>query len=221
MALADLGTEIFEGLEVDLKKEAFLKNPPFSSWFRSEGSKQRLEGILGEAMTEVRSYISPKAATRILRRGETDIAAYSPPGELLKSELLAIGVVTVGARAGRGAHRSSLYEELVVDALENVALIEAESKVVMRLKAMADAEGLRTTRMIPPGSGRINWGTENQQFIFKNLDAARIGVVLTPSFVMLPRKSVSFVMGMGRDIEQAKDLFSCAGCRRLDCPYRV
>jgi len=221
MTLVDRETEIFEGLDVKLQKESFLKKPPFSSWFKSEGSRQRLEKVLDKVVEEVASYISPKAVIRVLCRDETDIAVYSPPGELLKSEFLAVGVVTIGERAGRDTGTGTLYEKIVVDALENVALIEAEHEVVMHLKGLADREGLKTTRMIPPGSGRINWGTENQQFIFKNLDAEKIGVVLTPSFVMLPQKSVSFVMGMGRDIEQAKDLFSCAGCLRLDCPYRV
>ena len=77
-------------------------------------------------------------------------------------------------------------------------------------------------KIFNPAIGRLTNGViENQEFIFKNLDASKIGVVLNQSFVMIPKKSVSFVMGMGHDIEQAKDLFSCAGCKRLDCPYRV
>ncbi len=221
MELIGERTKIFSDMEIGFKKETILENPPFSNWFRNEESRERLEKILDQLMNEVRSYVKPRAVLRVLRREETDIDRYDPPEPLLNSEFLAVGVVTIGETAGKGLNADKLYDSLVIDALENVALIEAERKVVLHLKGMADQEGLNTTRMVPPGSGRINWGTENQGFIFKNLEADKIGVVLTPSFVMVPKKSVSFVMGLGHDVEQAKDLFSCAGCDRLDCPYRV
>ncbi|MFH1821614.1 MAG: hypothetical protein ABH852_04140 [Methanobacteriota archaeon] len=221
MTLIDERTKVFSDIGIGFQREVILKTPPFTNWFKNEESKERLDKILGRTMKDVKSYIKPRAVLRVLRREETDIAAYAPPEELLKSEFLAVGVVTIGEKTSGKLNADRLYESLVIDALENVALIEAERKVVMHLKEIADREGLKTTRTIPPGSGRINWSTENQEFIFKNLGAWRIGVVLNSSFVMLPKKSVSFVMGMGHDIEQAKDLFSCAGCKRLDCPYRV
>lgn len=213
--------KIFNAIEIDLQKERILKNPPFSRWIKSGESQYKLEKLVEKLWKEVKSYLSPQAIYRILRREKTDINKYSPPEPLLKAEFLVVGIVTIGEQVEKNPKSKFLLESLVIDALENVALIQAQREVVEFIKKKAEQEDLKMTRIIPPGSGRINWGTENQEFIFKNLEPEKIGVQLTSSYSMKPIKSISFVIGLGGNIEQAKELFSCEGCKRLDCSYRT
>lgn len=54
---------------------------------------------------------------------------------------------------------------------------------------------------------------EGQKQIFSLVEAAEVGVTLTPSFQMIPRKSASLVIGLGADITDAgKPCNYCSLC---------
>ena len=54
---------------------------------------------------------------------------------------------------------------------------------------------------IPLSPGMVGWPVEQgQPQIFDLLDAGEIGVRLTESMMMLPRKSLTFVLGMGKEL---------------------
>lgn len=55
--------------------------------------------------------------------------------------------------------------------------------------------GLHLTPRFSPGYG--DWSLEAQKDIFAYLDAGGIGINLTPSCMMIPRKSVSGIVGLG------------------------
>lgn len=198
-----------------------MNNPPFSNWVKDKEHQEKLEGLVSEFLREVQSYVSPKGIVNVLRREKTDIDGYAPPDPILKSEFLVVGVVTIGERADKTPMKDKLLDSLVTDALENVVLIKAQRKIIEFIKGEAEKSDLKTMRVIPPGSGRTEWGIENQESIFKNLEPEKIGVKLTPGYSIKPKKSLSFIMGLGHDIEQASDLFSCDGCKRLNCAYRT
>jgi len=69
--------------------------------------------------------------------------------------------------------------------------------------------------------GYCDWVTEEQSELDRAIDFSRAGVRLTKSFMMVPKKSISAVVGIG-----AEGLFSptrrspCATCDQKDCDYR-
>jgi hypothetical protein len=61
---------------------------------------------------------------------------------------------------------------------------------------------------------------EGQPQIFDLVDAAEIGLVLLPSGMMVPRKSLSMVIGLGADVS-AKGV-PCDYCSMAErCRYRA
>ena len=172
MALMEEQVKIFDRIGIDFQKESILKRHPFSNWIKDEHFKEKLEKLADKTEEKVKSYISPKAIIHILPRREPSLNEYAPP-ELLKSDYLVLGVVTIGEQADKTPKGANLFESLVTDALKNVALIQAERKVVEFIMEIAEREKLNTTRIIPPGSGRTRWGIENQEFIFKNQQAEK------------------------------------------------
>ena len=80
--------------------------------------------------------------------------------------------------------------------------------------------GLSASRSFSPGAGASGWEIKHQRFLFDFLPEEPLGVELTPHFLMRPLKSVSFIIGIGSRVKQAKHPFSCEGCDRLDCAYR-
>ncbi len=210
--------EILEEIEIDLNKGKLLKEPPFSKWTGTQKSRKRIESLIEDLLDKYSSNIKPQAIYDIIDREKTDLENFSLPRPILDAKYLAFSTVTIGKQDREKEGRNSL-ESLITDALENIVLNKATREVVRKIKENT-RDGLKMTRLFSPGSGRINWGIENQELIFENLDAERIGVSLKSGCVIDPPKSISFLIGLGENIKQPDDPFSCQGCERTDCPYR-
>jgi hypothetical protein len=77
--------------------------------------------------------------------------------------------------------------------------------------------GLRTGMRASPG--QEGWPIEQQRTLFDLLPAEQVGVRLTESCLMLPRKSVSFVVGLGPEMRAGA--VPCDFCsKRERCNWR-
>jgi len=221
--------EVYQDIDVELDVDRVVEGPPFTKWVQNEETENRVREIIEEHRERVFSLVEPRSVQRVLSRDGSGIEGYSPPEGLLESDYLAVGVVTIGreiyenpvrSKVDSGEERMSL-DLLVVDALENIILDKALREVALEIKELAGDSGFNTTRVVPPGSGRVDWGVENQEFIFQHVDAGQIGVKLESTNAITPQKTLSFVMGLGSEIKDITDIFSCRGCPRMDCPYRA
>ncbi len=117
-------------------------------------------------------------------------------------------------------------EVMAVDMVAGLALEGVGSAAVEALanqacnyfEAQSARDGLNTT--IPLSPGMIGWPVEEgQPQIFKLLDGTEIGVSLTPSYMMVPRKSLTMVVGAGRDLLISGS--TCDYCSlRENCLYK-
>lgn len=76
----------------------------------------------------------------------------------------------------------------------------------------------KTSTMVPGGSEIGLWPIEQQKELFSlfgNIESL-IGVKLTPSYLMIPNKSVSGIL-----FPAEKDYNGCKICRRKNCPGRI
>jgi hypothetical protein len=82
----------------------------------------------------------------------------------------------------------------------------------------AEAIGLSTTLPISPGDSE--WSVEiGQPQIFSLLDSGEINVSLNPSAMMIPRKSISFIVGAGKNVDITGSV--CDYCNlNSTCHYR-
>ena len=113
-----------------------------------------------------------------------------------------IVLCTVGEALERRA--AEVFKE---DAVYGLALDGVGSAGVEALANAACAlfEGEATDKdyqvTIPLSPGMVGWPVEQgQPQIFDLLDAGEIGVRLTESMMMVPRKSLTFVLGIGREL---------------------
>lgn len=79
-------------------------------------------------------------------------------------------------------------------------------------------DGLLTT--IPLSPGMIGWPVENgQPTLFEILQPEKIGITLTPHFMMVPRKSISLLIGLGKELENSGS--PCDFCSmNLTCRFK-
>lgn len=159
--------------------------------------------------------------------GENDqrlIDRHHLPKPLHKAELLAFGVSTIGIaleeKVDELMKEGDYALSNILDSVGSAAVNETADRLGKEVLGYSRDNELKNTRAFSPGSGASHWKIKNQRLIFDSLNPAEIGVNLTSSFTMLPKKSSSFVIGLGKEVQQANDLYSCEGCKRRDCPYR-
>jgi cobalamin-dependent methionine synthase I len=89
----------------------------------------------------------------------------------------------------------SISEGFMLDAIGSAAAESTARHIHLRIQSES---ACRMVRYSPgfdhPGSG-FDWPLADQEKIFRLLDPGRIGVSLTPSWMMKPRKSVSAIIG--------------------------
>ena len=129
---------------------------------------------------------------------------------MLKSELLArhlapaeqinIVVCTIGSQLEQYVADVLTTDPAYGLALDSVGSIAVEALSVdacARFEAQAKSAGLYTS--VPLSPGMIGWPVaEGQLQIFSNLDAELIDVTLNEHAMMIPRKSISMILGLSR-----------------------
>lgn len=210
-------TILLEDLEISLDRKQIRR---YLRHGQNEGLKRQVESKVREAKTQ----LNPKCIYKIKEITPALKEEYNLPGPVREAAFVALAVSTIGSKLEQRVDQlmkdKKYSESVILDALGSAAISELSHKSAYKIYDEAKSNGLGTTRVFEPGGGMAHWPVENQAFIFENLEADKIGVKLTTSFTMLPKKSVSFVMGLGNNIKQTKDLFSCEGCPRTDCTYR-
>jgi len=183
-----------------------------------------IDKYISNSIQEIKGLMNPLGGYIIREMRSVPIVDTSVPGPVMEADLIAFCISTIGSgpetRVDDLLNAGDLFKGMILDALGSAAVSELSAKMAEIIYVKAKAEGLNTTRAFSPGAGSSHWDIKHQRFIFENIDASRLGVQLTPSYMMVPKKSISFIIGLGENIEQAPHLFSCEGCRRERCPYR-
>jgi hypothetical protein len=188
----------------------------------------RLETVLEEA----RRLVEARGAYRRLPAERSrDVGL-----DLVPAEGLVLGVVTAGAaleaRASECLRQGDATSALLFDAAGSAAAEEAADRlgavIVAELSGQDPAQVAREAEQpgaaapiscrISPGYGR--WKLSSQEALFSLLPVTELGVSLAPSFLMVPRKSVSFAMWLGADARPIAGLSGCSRCQLPDCRYR-
>jgi len=189
--------------------------------------------LLAEAWAEAASLLAPRALYRTFPLQE--ITAQGPilAGHLLHSPQLGraippsgrliLAVYTLGPRLETRCRcwnaRGHPLRAFLLDILGTTALLELAEAFYHHLAARLAPQGLCLGRSFSPGQD--DWPLEDQRLLFALLRPGRIGVRLNEQGVMLPLKSVSEAIPVGKEGEIPLPGPACARCpRREVCPYR-
>ncbi len=142
------------------------------------------------------------------------------------AERLVLTVGTIGAALEDEVSRlfaaGEHVDALVLDAIGSVAVEEVCQYVRSLIcRRYGEEEGLQVGPSLSPGYQY--WDLRDQQVIFRLLPAGEIGVSLSESCLMIPRKSESTATPLGHRLRvtAGEDEPPCRYCDRQDCPARV
>lgn len=196
------------------------------------GRRPRLVEIADQALQGSRFLLEPqvflrKLAVRSLRHEKLELeGGYSIKGAWISQQLAPAESVyailcTVGQKIETEASRNMDTDMLMGLALDGVgsAGVEALATLVCKqIEDQAESEGLQTT--VPLSPGMLEWPVEEgQPVIFGLLSEINTQVELTASFLMRPRKSLSMLLGIGKDMGTKG--ITCDYCAmQVTCKYR-
>jgi len=135
---------------------------------------------------------------------------------------VAIFVVTIGKyleeTAFQLARDGLILQATVLDAIGSDAVEKVADFAQDRIKEMAEAQGLVTSRRFSPGY--CDWNVGQQRMLFYALTGNTLGVRLTGECLMVPQKSISGIIGIGPSIDDVENYNPCKTCTKQDCPGR-
>jgi hypothetical protein len=158
---------------------------------------------------------------RVLLEGGSSLQGPLVAAHLKGAASLVVAVCTVGPAIDElvsGALDEDPLFGLALDGLGSAAVEALATAASNQFEAEAAADGLEAT--IPLSPGMVGWSVEQgQPEVFALIDPAEAGVRLSSAWMMIPRKSISFVLGIGPGVRSAGR--TCDYCSlKATCRYQ-
>lgn len=109
---------------------------------------------------------------------------------------------------------------MALDAVGTVAVQNLSRYVRSLICQEVKDRNLQISRSFSPGNSV--WDISQQKEIFKIISANKIEVKLIKSYMMIPKKSLSWVVGVGKNIiaPSKEEGHSCKTCQAETCQFR-
>jgi hypothetical protein len=134
------------------------------------------------------------------------------------SEFAAVFICTSGAQLDQWASELNAGDDLlgsyIVDTLGSIIAEKIADDLQDQIRQLAKENYLSITNRYSPGY--CDWHVSEQQKLFKLVPEKPCGVVLTESSLMIPKKSVSGIIGLGKDLKIQP--YQCDLCHQTNCP---
>ncbi len=223
-----MDAKTLEGLKVKVNEDYVLK-------LQASGRKPggRIKEILAYEIEEAYCLMQPRAiwAEAIVKEIADGIVNLEGrfvlhAGDIAKewegSQLLAMAVCTIGSALEQKVAELFAQREfakaMMLDSVGSAAVESVADEVNYAICQRAETLGLKTSPRSSSGYGK--WNLTDQRVLLGATHAYRIGVRLNEQYMMIPRKSVSFAIGIGSIMVGAEDATPCRRCGREGCEYR-
>jgi len=161
---------------------------------------------------------------RVSLEGNSVVHGSLLPSTFPEAKELAIAVCTIGPKLEEQVTAYSNGGEtlrgVLLDGIGSAAVDSLTYEVCKFIASEASPRGFQVSSPVNPGMPGLPI-TEQWQLL-KMVTAEEIGVSLTSSGIMVPRKSTSMVIGIGPSMKTWTQAEVCARCSlHKDCPYRI
>jgi hypothetical protein len=137
-----------------------------------------------------------------------------------KSGFIAVFACTAGAEISKLASeynkKGHAVHAYIADSIGSIVVEHAMDKIQQHLKLFMEEQGLKITNRYSPGY--CGWELKEQSKLFGLLPENFCGISLSDSMLMKPIKSVSGIIGIGKEV--IYDQYTCNYCRDVNCLYR-
>lgn len=190
----------------------------------------QVEGILTELVELTHTLVRPmgigalypvrEADEELFISTELKISGPRTRSRLAGIEAAYIFAVTIGAnleeRVSRHFQEGSYTNGAILDSMGSAAVESLAQEVNQRVRQLACQQGFNALERISPGYG--DWPLEAQFQLFPLTRGEEIGIELSPSALLAPRKSITALIGIGPGLVPVQA--GCASCDLIDCAFR-
>lgn len=228
---AELGNDSFE-IEIDpstlvITRKHIVSEIGYTEYNASEFFCKQIDEIL----KEFSSYCRIRAGYRILEVTDHDKDGLIMndiffnlqkivTSQLIKSEKIVAFICTIGPQMENWSTRlfsdGDAVKAYFVDAIASVAVEQATDFLHNYIGEKMLEKGLQITNRFSPGY--CGWPVSEQHLLFSFFPKGFCGIEITDSALMIPKKSTSGVIGVGRSVK--REPYLCYRCSGKDCVYR-
>lgn len=197
-------------------------------YLRSKDMKNpQIEDLIEEVIDEIKRIAKPKYTYKFFEIEKTDsihilntkihIKSSSLRNHLRDSHSIAVMAATLGIEVDRSIkinEKINLTKSLIMDAAAT-AYIEEICDIAQ--EEVRKESKLNLTSRFSPGYGDLK--LEEQKNLIPLINAEKIGLTLTESLIMIPRKSVTAIIGLC-DFKPKAEI-KCENCNKKEsCDYK-
>jgi hypothetical protein len=220
---------IIDNLPVEIDRETLLKLAGYSE---KRPAPRRLVEVAERVIERARALAHPRAVYEVHETAHSKDGAVLLGGgkftgkilaRVLKgSDLAVVYAATLGPELDQESSRLAAGGDILSSVLLDTAgsLVLAKASISFIGKVFDAQAAPRGCAVTPPfGPGQCRWDLAEQRVLFDLIAPGKIGIMLTDTYLMIPKKSVSGILGIGRSDE----IFTTAPCKicdRVDCPGR-
>ena len=218
--------QFVDSFSIRLNKDEILKGQGIDP----AKASQRLSDIAESVIEEAQALLKPAAMFSVVKVNNFGHHSIAFEGGVFTGSLvgkamagadhLIISVCTIGSDLEKRVDEIMNENPVLAIALDGAG-ISGLRKVSQAVEDMICAEAceLELSLGMRAQPGQEGWPIEQQRVVFKLMPAEKIGVQLTESCLMLPRKSVSFVIPRGKNLDNS--VAPCDFCsKRIRCEWR-
>lgn len=201
--------------------------------YREGESHEGINGMIKELLKEAGTLCSLKAEYRIfenisfsdtaktLKIGGTELNIGKIIfGQIKKADAVALFVCSageaIGERSRSAMKKGDFPEGYIFDVIGSEAVESAADLMQDDLEKELIISGLNITNRFSPGY--CGWNVSEQHKLFSLIPYNFCGIRLTESALMDPIKSVSGIIGIGKNVRRLP--YTCSICDMKDCIYR-
>jgi hypothetical protein len=141
-------------------------------------------------------------------------------GYIKESTLAALFLCTAGEYFTRMTNtlneQGDIMEAYILDAIGSITVENAMEKIQDNLRQSFLSSQLKISNRYSPGY--CNWPLTDQKSLFELIGDNPSGITLSDSCLMTPRKSVSGIIGIGKNLKHQE--YGCKICSNATCIYR-
>ncbi len=216
--------------EIDIDKQRILTRIGYSDDYEPSA---RISSLVDDYIENYHDLIAPSYSYRIrniesvdgnrVDIGNSIVLKSKKLARLLeRCEMVAVFALTIGNYledlVTYLADNGLVLQATVLDAIGSGTVEKLAIQVEGKLRINAGMEGLITSWRFSPGY--CDWEVSQQELVFRALDGDAPSIRLTDSMLMIPRKSVSGIIGIGLPGNDIENYNPCNTCLKKDCPGR-
>jgi hypothetical protein len=216
--------------QIDINRQEVLSNIGYGDEYQPSA---RILSLVNDYIENYHDFMAPSYSYTIrdiesikgnpIAIGDSIILESKVIARLLeRCQKIAVFALTIGNQLEEMvaylAENGLVLQATVLDAIGSGAAEKLADYVEDRIRRLVNIDGLVTSWRFSPGY--CDWEVNQQKMVFQTLNGDSAGIRLTESLLMIPRKSVSGIIGIGLPNHDIENYNPCHTCNREDCPGR-